>query len=289
LARRLELPSLWLDRAEALLGEEHRDLRKLLAEVESVRQQLAQTQARLESDSRDLEKQRHRMTDELQATKDERQRVGRQLRTEMEDFRQQVTKRLRTEMERLRGEMNQGRKKGLVAASVGRLFEAAPEIELEETTDAPPEVGGLVRHRSLGWDGRLERVKDGTAEVVVMGKKIRCGLEDLASVRENAGEESRRSPKVVLRTSSAEDVEVPVELNLVGFRVEPALEELDRYLDRALLSSHRQVRVIHGFGSGRLRQAIRQHLRPHPAADGFRSGGKQEGGDGATVVTLSNS
>jgi len=53
LARRLELPSGWLDRAEALLGEEHRDLRKLLAEVESVRQQLATTQSRLEVESND--------------------------------------------------------------------------------------------------------------------------------------------------------------------------------------------------------------------------------------------
>ena len=78
-------------------------------------------------------------------------------------------------------------------------------------------------------------------------------------------------------------------MNLIGQRVEPALEELDRYLDRALLSSHRQVRVIHGFGSGRLRQAIREYLRPHPAVAKFRSGSGKEGGDGATVVTLNKS
>ena len=58
---------------------------------------------------------------------------------------------------------------------------------------------------------------------------------------------------------------VPSEINLIGVRVEPALEQLDSYLDRALLASRRQVRVIHGHGTGRLRQAIREHLRSHAA------------------------
>lgn len=289
LARRLELPAAWLDRAETLLGSEHRDLRRLLAEVEGVRQQLATTQAGLEVQSRDLERQQQRLTDELMATKQERQRVGQRMQEEVERFRRQVTGQLRQEMERLQEQVAKGRKKGLVVAGVGRLFEDAPKTELEETTEFVPEVGAQVRHLSLGWNGRLEKVKQGTAAVVVHGKRIRCAVEDLATVRETTKQESRRPPKVVLSTSTAVDGDVPVELNLVGYRVEQALDELDRYLDRALLSSHRQVRVIHGFGSGRLRQAVREYLEPHPAADGFRSGRKKEGGDGATVVTLNKS
>ena len=291
LARRLDLPEPWLERAEALLGEDHRNLRNLLAEVESVRQDLAATQSRLEADTRDLAGQRSRLTDELAATQDERLKVRRRMRTQMEDFRSQVTKRMRGELERLQQEVTEGRKKGLVSAGVKRLFEDSPEIEIEieDEPGGPPEVGGSVRHRSLGWNGRLARTKGGQAEVQVHGKRIRCALEDLATVRENVQEAPRRPPKVVLKTGPAADVEVPVELKLVGQRVEPALEELDRYLDRCLLSSHRRVRVIHGFGTGRLRQAIREHLRPHPAVDGFRSGRRDEGGDGATVVTLNKS
>ena len=93
----------------------------------------------------------------------------------------------------------------------------------------------------------------------------------------------------MLRTGDTNEVDAPAELNLVGQRVEPALEELDRYLDRVMLSSHRQIRVIHGFGSGRLRQAVREYLKPHAAVDGFRSGRQNEGGDGATIVTLNKS
>jgi DNA mismatch repair protein MutS2 len=76
------------------------------------------------------------------------------------------------------------------------------------------------------------------------------------------------------------------EINLIGQRVEPALTALDSYLDQALLSAHGAVRIIHGHGSGRLRQAVRSHLDQHPAVSSFRPGGDKEGGDGATVVAL---
>ncbi len=78
----------------------------------------------------------------------------------------------------------------------------------------------------------------------------------------------------------------PGELKLIGQRVEPALDELDLYLDRALLAGLAEVRVVHGHGSGRLRDAVREHLRDHPAVASHRPGRRREGGDGATVVTL---
>ena len=78
----------------------------------------------------------------------------------------------------------------------------------------------------------------------------------------------------------------PVELHLIGQRVEPALAELDAYLDRALLANRTTVRVVHGHGSGRLRKAVREHLRGHRAVSAHRPGEPDEGGDGATVVTL---
>jgi len=68
--------------------------------------------------------------------------------------------------------------------------------------------------------------------------------------------------------------------------VEPALAELDDYLDHALLASRPEVRVVHGHGTGALRDAVRAHLRGHPAVSSQRPGQRNEGGDGATVVTL---
>jgi DNA mismatch repair protein MutS2 len=80
--------------------------------------------------------------------------------------------------------------------------------------------------------------------------------------------------------------DVPKELKLVGQRVDPALESLDRFLDAAVLAGHEEVRIVHGHGTGRLRQAVRDLLRQHAHVLGQRSGQREEGGDGVTVVTL---
>ncbi len=79
---------------------------------------------------------------------------------------------------------------------------------------------------------------------------------------------------------------VSAELNLIGQRVEEALDESDRFLDRALLEGKQAVRIIHGFGTGTLRKALRDHLRKHPAVRSSRPGAENEGGDGATIAVL---
>jgi DNA mismatch repair protein MutS2 len=73
---------------------------------------------------------------------------------------------------------------------------------------------------------------------------------------------------------------------LVGCRVEEALELLDRFLDAAHLSGHEEVRIVHGHGTGRLREAVRRYLRESVHVQTQRPGRAAEGGDGATVVRL---
>jgi len=92
-----------------------------------------------------------------------------------------------------------------------------------------------------------------------------------------------RQPKVEVRHETRE---VPIELKLIGQRVEEALLELDGYLDRAVLAGLPRVRLVHGHGSGRLRKAVREYLERHPSVADFKPGSRREGGDGATVVSL---
>jgi DNA mismatch repair protein MutS2 len=75
-------------------------------------------------------------------------------------------------------------------------------------------------------------------------------------------------------------------LDLRGAKVEEALEVLDRYLDDASLAGLDQATIIHGMGTGALRDAVREHAGSHPLVKSLRSGGRGEGGDGATIVTL---
>ncbi len=312
LGRRLGLPAEWLDRAEARLGTEHRDLRRLLAEVDRVRTELGEARDRLEVEAADAEKLRRRLADERAALEEERKAVGRRLKGEVDAFRREVRDQLRAEVERLREEVAGGRRRGLEAAAVDRLFATAPELpdEAPAATGGRLAVGSPARHALLGWQGIVEKLEPGRAEVSVKGKRLRCRPEELVPIAADAGTppagenraerraeaSTRRSRGPLAEEVAARDprgaagegfgAEAKVEINLIGRRVEPALEELDAYLDQALLSSRREVRVIHGHGTGRLRDAVREHLRGHSGVAGIRAGEANEGGNGATVVTL---
>lgn len=77
------------------------------------------------------------------------------------------------------------------------------------------------------------------------------------------------------------------ELELHGLHVEEALYKLDQFLNDAFLARYVEVRIIHGKGTGALRQAVRDALRHHPLVKSFRSGLYGEGETGVTVVQLS--
>jgi DNA mismatch repair protein MutS2 len=75
-------------------------------------------------------------------------------------------------------------------------------------------------------------------------------------------------------------------LDMRGWRVEEALEELETYLNDAAMSGMRSVRIVHGKGTGALRAAVRERLAHHPLVKSYTSASPQEGGDGVTVVNL---
>jgi DNA mismatch repair protein MutS2 len=289
LARRLELPAEWLDRAEALLGPEHRKLQVLLQEVEKLRRELADEATLARRETRRLEEERaalERTREDLDAA---RAAAATAARKELREFRRKVKVELREEVERVRAEARSGRKRGVADKAAERLFAEAPawsQPEEEEAGDVV--VGASVEHGGLGWRGVVERLSGSSAEVRVEGKRVRCRPGDLRPISgpppgKGAPRRAQRRRRV---EGLGEETAAVVELNLVGQRVEPALEALDSFLDRALLEDRSRIRIVHGHGTGRLRDAVREHLRRHPAVGDYRAGGKGEGGDGATVVAL---
>ena len=77
-----------------------------------------------------------------------------------------------------------------------------------------------------------------------------------------------------------------MELHLRAQRIEDGLDNLDNYLTAAILAELPWVRIIHGKGTGQMRQAVREALKAHSEIKSFRAGEQGEGGDGVTVVTL---
>ena len=79
---------------------------------------------------------------------------------------------------------------------------------------------------------------------------------------------------------------LPDKLMLLGLRVDEALEETDRFIDRANIQGWSQVLVVHGLGTGALKAAVTAFLKGHPLVSSIRPGESAEGGAGATVVEL---
>jgi DNA mismatch repair protein MutS2 len=137
--------------------------------------------------------------------------------------------------------------------------------------------------RSLGAEGVVEMVGEREAEVQVGRLRVRAALDDLAAPRAAAPAEA---PPQRTRPPSIPTVTSSVEVDLRGLPVDEALATLEQRLDAAFLAGLPFLRVIHGKGTGRLRQAIRRELRDNPYAASYDPGTDAEGGEGVTVVRL---
>ena len=304
LARRLGLPAAWLERAEHFLGSEHQQLRRVLERNERRRERLLHREAELARLTAATEAERDRFETRQASLQAAQERLGQAVRHEVDALRRANRQRLDQALAELASLPRPGKRAfaraagGLhreldrdasaagdraSAATCEPAARAKPDPESGATPERPrPHVAGApVRHRSLGWVGELQEVSGDRATVLVRGKRVRAAADALEAI---APVERAASSRVRVQASSAPAVES--ELMLIGQMVEPALDSLDTYLDRALASGRERVRVVHGHGSGRLRRAVREHLRGHPAVAGFEPAPPSAGGDGATEVVL---
>jgi len=102
----------------------------------------------------------------------------------------------------------------------------------------------------------------------------------------SAPREERRTAKSGGRISLPNPATAATELNLIGCRVDEAVAKIDRFIDDAILSGTREVRIIHGRGTGALMRCVREQLLRSQQIESFRPGEPFEGGDGVTVVVL---
>ncbi|MCK4961709.1 MAG: Smr/MutS family protein, partial [Anaerolineales bacterium] len=149
--------------------------------------------------------------------------------------------------------------------------------------------GDRVRLHSINATGVVTDLSPKQAEVQIGRLRIRTRLDELTPLGEDEpAPEYRRSETRESSVRKGIAPAPPLELDLRGHTVDEGLEELERRLDAAYLAGMPFVRVIHGKGTGRLREAIRQALHGNPYVASFEPGKAREGGDGVTVVQLAN-
>jgi DNA mismatch repair protein MutS2 len=144
-------------------------------------------------------------------------------------------------------------------------------------------VGDRVVLGGLGLEGVVTAVHDGTAELDVRGKRMRASLRDLRVV---GGPKPTAPPTVRVHVELQSRDAAGADLNVVGCTVDEAISKAERFLDESLLTDHRTVRLIHGYGTGQLKRALADFLQQHPLVLRFDAAPPNQGGGGVTVVEL---
>jgi DNA mismatch repair protein MutS2 len=169
--------------------------------------------------------------------------------------------------------------------------EQAPEETFVTTDKREIRVGDKVRLRSFGSVGIVDSIKSDEAEVRVKSLRLREKLGNLELVEAiiPKAEESRFEklrPREKTGVNVAANVPLRVELNLIGKTSDEAVDSLDKFLDESFMSGATEVRIVHGHGTGVLRNAVANHLKQHPHVQNFAPAPANQGGTGATVVNL---
>jgi DNA mismatch repair protein MutS2 len=156
------------------------------------------------------------------------------------------------------------------------------------TAPAPPaatatvEPGVKVTVGALGLEGTVIEVHGKRAEVDVRGKRLRAALRDLRVI---GSASSRGTVRVHVDLQPRGEGSLS-ELNVIGNTVDEAIARLEKFLDESTVTDLRELRIVHGHGTGQLRRAIADFLKNHPLVARFALAPQEQGGGGATIVEL---
>lgn len=209
----------------------------------------------------------------------EREKARLALAEERERLRARAAQRLQAalaelEAARARGELPGRRKLATIRYQALHLEDgaaASPAPPAALAPGAPVRVGGM--------EGVVNKVAGERVEVLLGSKRLWVEAGACQLVPGKSG------PRVATSVA-ADEAAAPAELKLIGLTQEEAREALGRFLDHALVTGQRTVRIVHGHGTGALRRMVQQELRSHPAVSHFSHPPQNRGGTGVTEATL---
>lgn len=303
IAERLGLDAAIVERARGVMAHEDVQVEDLLAGIHRERSEAARELAQAESTRSDAEKYRERLAEELadferrresewQTAQEELERDLREVRSQLrrlrDDFRsvsisRQWLEQADQRISEIREKVPSRRPTSLEKAVMTPVAPPTPAAPAPQAP-RPLQVGDQVLVRSVGLKGEILSIDEdeGSATVQVGGFRMEVSLKELR--REKGSEQdARRYTPPAVTTPALPDVSI--ELDIRGMRAGEVEDRLDRYLNDAYLAGLPFVRVIHGKGTGALRQVVRDALQRHPLVKSFAGGGP-EGGEGVTVARM---
>jgi DNA mismatch repair protein MutS2 len=245
--------------------------------IDAARQGLLERESRLTEREATLKRRLDdKLNEKLRDAKDEVDRIVGRLKQKAETIADR-----RAKVPLSTGDLGDLRREGRTALeSIGAEFGGGTgEASGPEPLTEAPAVGDLVFVATFGTDAVVRAVDGRKVDVEFRGKRLRVSLGDLRRSAPPA-------PKPPAPSRYASPRVAASELVLIGSTVDDALDRAAKFLDDALLSDERRLRVVHGHGTGRLREALRAYFRGHPLVASVSPAPDNEGGTGATIIEL---
>jgi DNA mismatch repair protein MutS2 len=312
IANRLGLDESIIERAREFLGSAGVRMENLLEGLQSEQKAVADERFHLNMERVEAEYQRKQLEQERRQLEDQRVKILNDARAqaarELDEVRVSLAKvkvdvsRLNMTRERLDNTRNKVRGLEEKVTPIPQPRRASKQVEAEADSkeEGPLRIGDTVRILSFGQNAELLGLTADRSEAdVQMGAlRMRVSVDNLERISKRQaqsqtgeqalpGSAAQAAQPAVVVPRYEDRPDVATQLDMRGWRVEEALEELESYLNDAAMSGISAVRIVHGKGTGALRSAVRQQLSHHPLVKSYVSAQPQEGGDGVTIVNLS--
>ncbi|NWG34845.1 MAG: endonuclease MutS2 [Chloroflexi bacterium] len=290
IARRLGLPQPIIDSAKGEIHPDNLRADKLLDDIRKERNRTSREREKLEKARAKLEAQTRELEKRLEKIEDERREVLAKARAEGE----LEVAILKKNIESLKSQLKKAKQplEALKAIeekveAIVQKVEAPVERQVEKSSvisNQSLKLGERVTVGTLNAEGVVTALGESDAEVQIGNLRVRARLSELA--RKSGASTIDDRPQIMVNRPSSVASSPGLELNLRGKLVEEGLEELERYLEKAYSAGLLFVRIVHGKGTGKMRDAVRNALKSSPYVVSFEEPKETEGGAGVTLAKL---
>ncbi|WP_455660752.1 endonuclease MutS2 [Pradoshia sp.] len=277
--------------ARGMVGVESNKVENMIASLETSRREAEKDWAEAEAYLKNAERIHKDLQKEMKEYYEKKDSLIEKAKQEARELISQAEKEAEgiiSDLRKLRLEKNAEVKEHELIEAKRKLTEAKPELTKQvrrsgtSSAQRALQPGDEVKVLSFNQKGTLlEKVSNNEWNVQMGILKMKVKEKDL---------EFKSSPKPVetrtIASVKGRDFHVNLELDLRGERYESALARVEKYIDDALLAGYPRVSIIHGKGTGALRQGVRDYLKNHRSVKSMRFGEASEGGTGVTVVEL---
>lgn len=297
ISKRLGLPQFIIDSAKDLISKENVEFEDVLQAMEKDRKSIEEDKIEAERLRLEIEQLRKELSSEKDKTKEMREKIIQKAKEEArailrnaKDEADLVVSEIRTISTEIEKEHNKRLQEAqdLLKENLNKVESSLSKDIFKVKSNKPPKnlkVGESVEVLSLNQVGTVSSLPNekGFLTVQVGIMKVNVHVSTLRRVASQDTEKSTIKAKTIIGSKSKT---IKNEIDLRGKNIEEAILDIDKYLDDSYIANLKEVYIIHGKGTGTLRDGVKSYLRGHKHVKSYRSGKYGEGGDGVTVVEI---